>query len=253
MLGVHGGVRLIKTLCFLFPTNQSSDSTQIEECLLRKSPVFPSSYCKAEVHIPRLSQNLVQTCVSSGFVWCSQDSSPLKSLPAQSRSPTFPKSPERNSDRVFRKSPFFSESHLEAGGDSTPENCRSPVFGGNSPQVHNYNSEFMFSSQESLTSVVRSASCRPQSPVFPKSPAEILATSNSPGSSGSCEEAQHLRSRCPVFDRTEQLPQAHLEVQKHCMNEASQRFNCAGGHRVTVDETCKRFSEEVPALRHSDL
>lgn len=233
MLGARGGVGLIKTLSFLFPPRQSSDSTQIEECLLRKSPVFPSSYCKAEVHIPRLSQNLVRTCVSSGFVWCSQDSSPLKSLPAQRRSPTFPKSPERNADRVFRNSPVFSESRLEAGGDSTPENCGSPVFGGNSPRVHNCNSEFMFSSQESFTSVVRSASGRPQSPVFPKSPAGILATSKSPGSSGSREEAQHPRSRCPAFDRTERLPQAHLEVQKPCANEASQRFDCAGGHRVT--------------------
>lgn len=245
----------MKTSCFLFPTSQSSDSTQIEECLLRKSPVFPSSYCKAEVHIPRLSQNMVQTCVSSGFVWCSQDSSPPKSLPAQRRSPTFPKSPEHNTDRVFRKCPVFSESRLEAGGDSTPENCGSPVFGGNSPRVHNCNPEFMFSSQESLTSVARSASCRPQSPVFPKSPAEILMASKSPGSSGSCEEAQHLRSRCPAVDRTGRLPQAHLEVQKPCTNEASQRFDCAGGHRVAVDKTCKRLVlvRSGQTLQHSDL
>lgn len=212
---------------------QGSESTQIEECPLQKSPIFPSSYFKAEVHVPRfgLSQDLLQTCVSSGLVWRSQDSSPLKSLPAQLGSPTFPKSPERSSDRAFRKSPVFSDSHLGDGGDSTLENCRSPVFGRNSPPaaspspskvpVHNCNSKFDFSSQESVTSVVRSTSCRSQSPVFPKNPAKISSTCRSPGSSSSTDgEAEQLRSRSPVFDRTERLPRTCLDMQKHSMKEA---------------------------------
>lgn len=222
----------LKHCLFSLQTYQGSESTQIEECPLQKSPIFPSSYFKAEVHVPRfhLSQDL-QTCVSSGFVWRSQDSSPLKSLPAQLGSPTFPKSPERSSDRAFRKSPVFSDSHLGDGGDLTPENCRSPVFGRNSPpaaspspskiQVHNSNSKFDFSSQESVTSVVKSTSCRSQSPVFPKNPAEISATCRSPGSSSNTDgEAEQLRSRSPVFDRTERLSRTCLDMKKHSMKEA---------------------------------
>ncbi|XP_029704117.1 BRCA1-A complex subunit RAP80 isoform X4 [Takifugu rubripes] len=41
---------------------EGSELTQIEECPLQKSPIFPSSYFKAEVHVPRLSQDLLQTC-----------------------------------------------------------------------------------------------------------------------------------------------------------------------------------------------
>lgn len=232
---------------------QSSDSTRIGECPHRKSPVFPSSFRKAEVCLPRLSQDLMQSCVSSGFVWSSQDSSPLRPLPAHCRSPTFPKSPERGSQHASRTSPVFSESACDDGGDSTPEICRSPVFAGNSQsgslpilcrsQVHNCNSGFRFSSQESLT---RTASCRPQSPVFPKSPAGIPATHESPGSSDSCEgEAEHLRGRSPVFDGTERLPQSRLEVQKDSIKEVSQR----------ATQTFA-FSVEAPScqtLLHSDL
>ncbi|XP_056910188.1 uncharacterized protein uimc1 isoform X1 [Takifugu flavidus] len=239
---------------------EGSELTQIEECPLQKSPIFPSSYFKAEVHVPRLSQDLLQTCVSSGFVWCSQDSSPLKSLPAQLGSPTFPKSPERSSGRAFRKSPVFSDSHLGDGGDSTPENCRSPVFGRNSPpaaspspcrlQVHNCNSKFDFSSQESVTSVVRSTSSRSQSPVFPKNPAEISATCRSPGSSSSTEgEAEHLRSRSPVFDRTERLPRTCLDMQKHSMKEAV-LINPVGLNQPSLSgRTAEKLEEES---RHAE-
>lgn len=167
-------------------------------------------------------------------MWSSQDSSPLRSLPARRRSPTFPKSPERTSEHLSGRSPVFSESSREDGGESTPENCRSPVFARNSQsgscpspcrsQVHNCNPGFTFSSQESLTSVARTSSCRAQSPVFPRSPVEIPATRESPGSCDSCEgEAEHLRSRSPVFDGTGGLAQTHLEVQKHSIKEASQR------------------------------
>lgn len=206
---------------------QSSDSTHIGERPHRESPVFPSSYRRAEVHVPRLRRDLVQSCVSSGFVWSSQDSSPLRPLPARCRSPTFPKSPERGSQSLSRKSPLFSESSREDGGESPPERCTSPVFAGNSqpgscpsprrPLVHNWNSGFTLSSQESPTSVARTQSGRAQSPVFPKSPA---ATRKSPGSSDSGEgEAEHLRSRSPVFDGTGR-PQ--LEEQLHPIKEASQ-------------------------------
>lgn len=208
---------------------QSSDSTQIQEFPLQKSPFFPSSYRKAEVRLSRLSQDPVH----SGIVWSSQDSTPLRSLPAHCRSPTFPKSPKCSGEQVSRKSPVFSESSREDGGESTSENCRSPVFAGNSQSgtcpsprrdpVLNCNPGLALSSQESLTSVARTESCRPQSPVFPRSPAGLPATCQSPASSDSCEgEAEDLLSRSPVFDGTDPLPQTRLEVQKHSMKEASQ-------------------------------
>lgn len=228
---------------------QSSDSTQIGECPRRTSPVFPSSYRRAEVHIPRLCQDLVQSCVSSGFVWSSQDSSPLRSLPENCRSPTFPRSPERSSAHVSCKSPVSSESSPEEGGESTPDNCRSPVFAGScqsgscpSPsrsQSHNCNSGFSFSSQESLASVAEIASCQPQSPVFPKSPVEISATRRSPGSSDSYEgEPEHLCGRSPGFDGTKRLPQTRLEGQEHSLKEVSRRtkqsFHLAAAQHPSV-------------------
>ncbi|KAI3373906.1 hypothetical protein L3Q82_022473 [Scortum barcoo] len=200
----------------------SSDSTQIGDCQLRKSPVFPLTGCRAEVHVPRLSQDLLQTCRTSGFVLCSQDSctSPQKCPPAQPKSSTFPKSPKHSGDATLSKSPVFSETDQGDDGETelSPECFRSPVFGRNTqhekspsackPQVGVCISGFMFSSQESLTSSVRSTSCRPQSPVFPSSPLK-----NPPPSERACRspvfsetdggqtEPGNVRSKSPVFGR----------------------------------------------------
>ncbi|KAG7231455.1 hypothetical protein INR49_011900 [Caranx melampygus] len=89
---------------------QSSDSTQIDDCELPKSPVFPLTGCRAEVQVPRLSQDLLETCKSSGFVLCSQDTwiSTQVSLPVQPKSPTFPKSSSNPTARP-PKSPVLSE------------------------------------------------------------------------------------------------------------------------------------------------
>lgn len=142
---------------------------------------------------------------------CSQDSWILS---AQPKSPIFPKS---SSDLTFRKSPIFSETdHGDSGeNELSPEYCRSPVFGRNTqhrkspspckPQVSDCNSGITLSSQESLTSSVRS--CRPQSPVFPRSPSppeslsppERSATCKNPVSSGT-DGGQTERS--PVFGRS---------------------------------------------------
>lgn len=168
----------------------------------------------------------------SGIVCISQDSTPLRSLPAHCRSPTFPESPERGGEQVSRKSPVVSESSREDGGESTPENCTSPVFAGNSQSgtcpsprrdpVLNSHSGLALSSQESSTSVARTESCRPQSPVFPRSPAGLPDTCQSPGSSDSCEgEAEDLLRRSPVFDGADPVPQTRLEVQKHSMNQTN--------------------------------
>lgn len=193
-----------ESLSLVLDSPQSSDSTQIDDCQLRKSPVFPLTGCRAEVHVPRLSQDLLQTCRTSGFVLCSQDScmSPQKSLPAQPKSPTFPKSPKRSADIDLSKSPVFSETDQGEDGETqlSPESFKSPVFGRNTqhekspsackPQASVCNSGFTFSSQDSLTESVRSTSCRPQSPVFPSSPLK-----NPPPSERAC--------RSPVFSETD--------------------------------------------------
>ncbi|TDH05246.1 hypothetical protein EPR50_G00141570 [Perca flavescens] len=205
----------------------SSDSTQIEDCQLQKSPVFPSAGYRAEVHVPRLSQNLLETYRTSGFVLCSQDSctSTRKSPPAQPKSPTFPKSPKRSDNLTLSKSPVFSETDQgeDEETEQAPEYFISPVFGRNTqhetspsacqPQVSVCNSGFTCSSQESLKSSVRSASCRPKSPVFPRSPGlprdppppERSATCESPVfSEADGGQTEQSRGYCtsPVFGMT---------------------------------------------------
>lgn len=235
-------------ICLLSTINQSSDSTQIDDCQLRKSPVFPSTGCRAEIHVPRLSQDLLETCRTSGFVLCSQDSwtLPQKSQPAQPRSPTFPKSPKRSCTLTLSKSPVFSETdHRGDDGETEPgpECFKSPVFGRNtqherSPsacksQVSVCNSGFMLSSQESLTSSVRSTSCRPKSPVFPRSlpPPERSATCKSPifsETDGGQTEQSHGRCASPVFARTEPRQKSHHDVQKHSASPSAAELRGSG-------------------------
>ncbi|XP_040006701.1 neurofilament heavy polypeptide isoform X2 [Xiphias gladius] len=179
-----------ESLVVALDSPQSSDSTQIDDCQLPKSPVFPRTGCRAKVDVPRLSQDLLETCRTSGFVLCSQDSgtSTQKSQPARPKSPTFPRSPKSSSNlAACPKSPVFSEADQGDDGETelSPEYLKSPVFGRNtqperSPSACNppvsvcnpsrKNSGFVFSTQESSTSSVRSTSHRPKSPVFPRSP-----------------------------------------------------------------------------------
>ncbi|XP_037544140.1 uncharacterized protein uimc1 [Nematolebias whitei] len=142
---------------------QSSDSTQIDDSQLHMSPVFPLTGCRAVVHIDRLSQDMVETCRSSGFVLCSQDSWNI-----EPRSPTFP----RSNAESCPKSPVFSGTGQVDNGQVEP----SPAFvrkaqHETSPSCckrHDCeNSEVEFSSQDSLSLSVRS--CCSKSPVFPKS------------------------------------------------------------------------------------
>ncbi|XP_055004565.1 BRCA1-A complex subunit RAP80 isoform X2 [Boleophthalmus pectinirostris] len=122
---------------------QSCDSTQIEDCELPKSPVFPSSSSgllrvQAMVHVPKLDQNLLDACTASGFVLCSQDSS----LPSQNfhshqltRSPTFHKSPGLCSTNPTPKSTnTHPQTEIVDLDDDTPPApssppCKSPVLG----------------------------------------------------------------------------------------------------------------------------
>ncbi|XP_061608888.1 BRCA1-A complex subunit RAP80 [Phyllopteryx taeniolatus] len=150
---------------------QSCDSTQIDECPLRKSPVSLTSGRRATVAFPRLSQDLLETCKTSGFVLCSQLSP--ESVPFSAR----------------HKSPVFSESET---GDDGAEYLKSPVFGDEARRDRSRdvkagspdgpNLDFRFSSQESLSPSVRPSSCPPMSPVFPRSPAP---SKNSPLSKSS--------------------------------------------------------------------
>ncbi|XP_050934810.1 BRCA1-A complex subunit RAP80 isoform X2 [Lates calcarifer] len=221
----------------LLDSPQSSDSTQIDDCQLRKSPVFPLTGCRAEVHVPRLNQGLLETCRTSGFVLCSQDSqtSTQKPLPAQPKSPTFPKSPGHLT--VCPKSPDFSETNQgdDAETQLSPEYLKSPVFGRSTrsetspsackPQVCNTtceNSGFTFTSQESLTSTVRSTSCQPKSPVFPRSPGRpedplppsVRKSSVLPKTDRGPTEESQGRSASPVFGRTGRQLKTHLNKEK---------------------------------------
>ncbi|XP_030294348.1 uncharacterized protein uimc1 isoform X2 [Sparus aurata] len=233
-------------------SQQSTDSTQIDDCHPHKSPVFPLTGFRAEVHVPRLTQDLLQNCRTSGFVLCSPDSStsPPKSSSAQSKSPTFPKSPERSENLMtVPKSPVFSETDQDDGAETqlSPEYFKSPVFGSNTqnkksssaskPQVSDCNSGFMFSSQESLTSSVRSTSCRPKSPVFPRSPdvpPERPAASRSPVFSetdGGQTEQSHGHCSSPVFGRSGRRQKIRLDEPKLSANPpaAELRGSVCGG------------------------
>ncbi|KAG8008440.1 BRCA1-A complex subunit RAP80 [Nibea albiflora] len=224
------------TVDLVLDSPQSCDSTQIDDCQFPKSPVFPSTGRRAEVHVPRLSQDLLQTCRTSGFVLCSQDSgtSPLKPSLSQPRSPTFPKCPSHlTASNAFPKSSVFSETDQGDNEETqlSPEYLKSPVFGRNTqhekppssgtPHVSVCNSGFTLSSQESLTSSVRSESCRPKSPVFPGNtdlpknlpPSERSATSKSPVFSETEQgqtEQSHGHRTSPVFNRTGRQQKIHL-------------------------------------------
>ncbi|KAK5918352.1 hypothetical protein CgunFtcFv8_003125 [Champsocephalus gunnari] len=213
---------------------QSSDSTQIEDCQPPKSPVFPSPGCRAKVLVPRLSQDLLQTCRSSGFVLCSQDT-----LTSPRKSPTFPKSPKLSSKLSIKlplcRSPLFSD--LDEGDDG--EYFKSPVFGWNTQNKTSASAckpqdcKSGFSSQDSLTPSVRSTSCPPKSPVFPRCPglpnnphsSERSATCRSPVSSesdgGQAEQSQGF-CKSPVFGRTGQREHMNVDVQTHSSGSGSE-------------------------------
>ncbi|KAG7232248.1 hypothetical protein INR49_009530 [Caranx melampygus] len=183
---------------------QSSDSTQIDDCELPKSPVFPLTGCRAEVQVPRLSQDLLETCKSSGFVLCSQDTwiSTQVSLPVQPKSPTFPKSSSNPTARP-PKSPVLSEAD-QGDEEETDLGPEYPVFGrtqreGSSSACKSH-SGFMFSSQDSLTSSVRSSSCRPQSP---DDKAELKPDSRFNSTSSQSDEAQDLNEASKEWNLSE--------------------------------------------------
>lgn len=193
---------------------QSSDSTQIEDSQPRRSPVFPLTGCRAEVRIGRLSQDLLDTCRSSGFVLCSQNGSNAAQKSPRPESPTFPGSDVASCP----KSPALSGTDPDNSDEiePSPEFAKSPVFGRNaqherSPSARRpqdavrsqdgENSGFTFSSQDSLTS-----SARPTSPVFPRSPgippSERLAFPESPNRGRA--EPSHAHSESPVFGLQQQ-------------------------------------------------
>jgi len=221
--------------CLLPTTNQSSDSTQIDDCRLRKSPVFPSTDCKATVHVPRLCQDLLEACRTSGFVVCSQDSltSTRKSQTTPAKSPIFPKSPKRSHNLPLSKSLVFIEADQgdDTETDRSPEYFKSPVFGRNAqhemssgssePQDGDCNLGFIFCSDESLTSSVRSTSSRPKSPVFPESPGlpknlptpEKSPTCKSPVFSETVGGRSGGRCASPVFGRIGRLRRFHRDAE----------------------------------------
>jgi len=207
---------LIVCVCFLLSVNQSSDSTQIDDSQMQKSPVFPLTGCRAAVQVDRLSHDLVESCRNSGFVLCSQETWTLTQKSDQPKSPTFPQS----NLQTGPKSSVLSdvEQRVDGQTEQSPEDVPSPVFGRNtqhetSPSACKHhvsvcsptceNAGLVFSSQESLRLSVRSG--RPKSPVFPKSPgasnklppSDPLALADSPDR-GQTEQSPD-RSVSPVF------------------------------------------------------
>ncbi|XP_035998702.1 BRCA1-A complex subunit RAP80 isoform X2 [Fundulus heteroclitus] len=190
----------------LLDSPQSSDSTHIDDSQAQLSPVFPLTGSKAEVRVYRLNQDLVETCKSSGFVLCSQDSLTLTQNSAQPRSPIFPQS-----NRVScPKSPVFPEDDKghERQSQWSPKIVGSPVVSrtaeceisaGASKQPPCENAEFCFSSQESLNPTVGSSLT--QSPVFPKSPSDQSLLHKDPDR-GQVEQSDE-RSGSPAFGLTE--------------------------------------------------
>ncbi|XP_068572755.1 BRCA1-A complex subunit RAP80 isoform X2 [Cebidichthys violaceus] len=233
---------------------QSCDSTQIDDCQLLKSPVFPAADCRAKVHVPRLSQDLLDTCRTSGFVFCPRDSwtSTRKSQPAQASSPTFPKSSKRYNDLTL------SESDVET--EPSPEYFKSPVFGSNpqhetspsacKPQDGVCNSGFMSSSQESSTSSVKSTSGRPKSPVFPKSPGlpENLPPPEKPVTCRSPVSSDTVGGRCssPVFGRIGRRRKIKLDEQKHAASPSAAELvgSDSDGNLTTTEAPAQRLRQD---------
>ncbi|XP_034539259.1 uncharacterized protein uimc1 isoform X3 [Notolabrus celidotus] len=239
-----GSPRSSESLVLQLDSTQSCDLTQIEDL---KSPVFPSTGCRTEV--PRLSQNLLDSCRTSGFVLCSQDSSivPLKSQPDQLKSPTFPQSPKNSRDFTLSRSPVFSEA--EQGEDSEtqldPVDFKSPVFGQTtqhekSPSAcrpPDCTSAFGLSSQESLSSSVMSTSCQPQSPVFSRRRC-LPETDCPPDRSGVC--------RSPVFSRTEQTEQRHVGCKSPVFDRIEQRPQTK---TIDVQNSSDKKTDHVPDIK----
>ncbi|KAK2882244.1 hypothetical protein Q8A73_022754 [Channa argus] len=220
---------------------KSSDLTEIDDCQLHKSSIFPLIGHRTKVYIPRLSQELLETCKKTGFVLCSQDSwtSTQKFMPAQQKSPTFPKSP--SSFAACPKSPVFSETDQGDDGETelNPECAKAPAFGRNaehekSPSACNShlceNTGSMLSSQESLTSSMRSTAHQPKSPVFSKSPVlfkNFTAASKSPVFSET--KKRYDCSTSPVFGRTGRQQQIDPNVEKSLVGSSTEKLRGSNG------------------------
>lgn len=187
-----------------FPSTvtQNSDSTQIDDRQLPTSPVFPLSGSRVKVHVNRLSQNLLDTCASSGFVLYSQDmwtetqksqKSPSKTHVSQEDCVETQLSPVFGRSIRHEKSLSASKPHISACSP-TPKN-----------------SGFMFASQESLTDSVSNTFSPTKSPVFPSGPSKnipLLEFSESPDG----EETEQSPSNSPVFGSiTHQQVVAHTD------------------------------------------
>ncbi|XP_035522438.1 BRCA1-A complex subunit RAP80 isoform X4 [Morone saxatilis] len=112
------------------------------------------------------------------------------------------------------------------------------------------------STQESLTSSVRSASCRPKSPVFPKSPG--LPQNLPPPESAICKspvfsetdggqtEQSHGCCTSPVLGRTGRPQKVHLDVQNHSASPSAAELRCSGTEGIsgaTGDQSLRQDSK----------
>lgn len=233
----------------VFVFSQSSDSTQIEDSQLRLSPVFPLTGCRAEVCIDRLSQDLLDTCRSSGFVLCTQDSLNSTQKSTRPKSPTFPESDlaSRPKSSVLSGADPNDSDEIEPSPECVKSSHKRSV-----PKPQDSacsrayeNSGFTFSSQESLT-----PSVRPTSPVFPRSPSmppsEGLTFPKSPDRGPS--EPSHACSASPVFGLQKEKSESPPAAEHRGPSVNSKVSSGVGGQPAIVTERVSIVSESSVIL-----
>ncbi|XP_060942271.1 BRCA1-A complex subunit RAP80 [Limanda limanda] len=226
--------------------------------LLHKSPVFLSADVRALVHVPRLSQDLLETCRSSGFVLCSQDTSASPQTSAQPKSPTFPRSPGNLASCPRSPASLQEEDEEETQRTQSPEFLTSPVFGRNSPPETSPRACRPLlrvcetsSSEESVTSSVRTTPARHQSPAFPRSHAPPPERSPICGSPVFSAEPGHGPSPSPVFGRNHRREVGDDEPKTSVVPSEVERSNSEVS-RAVGEESSQRPTQRCSSEPHQE-
>ncbi|XP_077597354.1 uncharacterized protein uimc1 isoform X2 [Stigmatopora nigra] len=163
-LALHQSTQEANNMAHRMQQDEVADRVSIENNHPHKSSDLPTCDHKAKVTVPSLSQDVLKTCETVGFVVCSQ------------------LLPERLPSSASYVNPSFSESDTGedfALGEDFSQCIKSPVFGdtarlNGSPNAKTNNpdganSDWIFYSQESSSSPQRPSPCLTLSPVFPRS------------------------------------------------------------------------------------
>ncbi|XP_028322217.1 BRCA1-A complex subunit RAP80 isoform X2 [Gouania willdenowi] len=121
-------------------SQQSSDSTHIEDSPLHRSPVFPPTGRTAEVHVDRLNQDALQTCSPPGSALFSQDSWTSTQTPerSQRRAPNSPVFTREDAQSLVHQTKASPVCFLSSSPDSVTPSVASisPVFPGSPSHPH---------------------------------------------------------------------------------------------------------------------